>query len=169
MQDKLEFLVRNMEEEIMRVKMDKAHQVKNNIQTDKMVQFSAALGDQERELEKVLEKNNTSSYDLGKKMDQIRALRSQRAVVSTLFDKIQRELCNLEHCYKVLVIERKREEDVMNQVVDQFNHCEASAHKELSKMKERNDKLKERTKINAKINTQFSETKRNSSSIDQLV
>ena len=68
--------------------MDKANEVKNNIETDKMVEFSEILSDKERDLEKVLEKTNTSSYDLGKKMDQIRALRSERAVVSSLFDKI---------------------------------------------------------------------------------
>ena len=49
-----------------------------------------------------------TSYDLAKKLDSIRALRSERTIVSSLFDKIERELCNLEHCYKVLVIERKR-------------------------------------------------------------
>ena len=65
----------------------------------------------------------------------------------------------------------------MNQVVDEFNHCEASANKELSKMKEKSDKLKdkqnqgERAKMNAKINTTelSEETKRNTSSIDQMV
>jgi hypothetical protein len=43
-------------------------------------------------------------------MDGIRALRSERAIFSSLFDKLERELCNLEHCYKVLVIEHKIED-----------------------------------------------------------
>jgi hypothetical protein len=56
--------------------MDKAHDLKNNIETDKLVEYSSQLNDKEKNLEKIAEKTNTSSYDISKKVDIIRALRS---------------------------------------------------------------------------------------------
>lgn len=42
------------------------------------------------------------------------------------------------------MIERKREEDVLGQAVEEFNHCEHSAAKEIAKIKDKNEKLKEK-------------------------
>jgi len=61
-----------------------------NVETDKLVEHTNILNDKEKVLEKVLEKSNTASYDLSKKEDTIRALRSERTIVSALFDKIER-------------------------------------------------------------------------------
>jgi len=64
--------------------------MKMNVETDKLVEHTNILNDKEKVLEKVLEKSNTASYDLSKKEDTIRALRSERTIVSALFDKIER-------------------------------------------------------------------------------
>jgi len=61
-----------------------------NVETDKLVEHTNILNDKEKVLEKVLEKSNTASYDLSKKEDTIRALGSERTIVSALFDKIER-------------------------------------------------------------------------------
>ena len=64
--------------------------MKMNVETDKLVEHTNILNDKEKVLEKVLEKSNTASYDLSKKEDTIRALGSERTIVSALFDKIER-------------------------------------------------------------------------------
>jgi vacuolar-type H+-ATPase subunit I/STV1 len=110
MQEKLSFLVSHIEGEIYNAKLDKSLELRNKAETDQLEQLTATLKSRERELEKVCEKTNSSSYELSKKEDAIRALRSERTIVSELLDKIERELCNLEHCYKVLVIESTIEE-----------------------------------------------------------
>lgn len=97
--------MKHIEGEIYREKFEKSVDLRNNKQNDKLEEYTNILIAREKDLEKVCEKANTSSYELSKKMDVIRALRSERTIVSSLFDKIERELCNLEHCYKVLVIE----------------------------------------------------------------
>jgi hypothetical protein len=126
--------VNHIEEEIYKVKLDKASELKNNVQTDKLEEFTNVLKAKEKELEKVCEKTNTSSYELSKKLDNIRALRGERTIVSELLDKIERELCNLEHCYKVLVIERTVEEKLYKEKIEDFNRLESSANKELEKV-----------------------------------
>lgn len=87
--------MKHIEGEIYREKLDKSVDLRNNKQTDKLEELTNALLTREKDLEKVCEKANTSSYELSKKMDTIRALRSERTIVSSLFDKIERELCNL--------------------------------------------------------------------------
>ena len=64
--------------------------MRNNVETDKLAEHISILAEKERSLEKVLEKSNAASYDLSKKEDTIRALRSERTIVSALFDKIER-------------------------------------------------------------------------------
>lgn len=68
--------------------MEKANDLKLNIETDKLAEMTEVLNNKEKHLEKVSEKTNNASYDLAKKIDNIRALRSERTIVSALFDKI---------------------------------------------------------------------------------
>lgn len=82
--------MKHIEGEIYREKLDKSVDLRNNKQTDKLEELTNALLTREKDLEKVCEKANTSSYELSKKMDTIRALRSERTIVSSLFDKIER-------------------------------------------------------------------------------
>ena len=148
-----------IEEEIYRGKLDKANDLKNNIEIDRIAEMTEVLTSKQKLLERISQKANTSSYDISKKIDTIRALRSERTIVSALFDKIERELCNLEHCYKVLVIERKKEEDELERTVGEFNQCEATGEKQLIKIKYQYSKLRKGLmKSGAKINTINTET-----------
>ncbi len=52
-------------------------------------------------------------------------------MVSILFDKIERELNNLEHCYKVLVIERTIDEHKYQEAIDTFHKYENEANREM--------------------------------------
>ena len=83
-------MVRHIEGEIYKAKLDKASELKNNIENDKLEEYTSILKSKEKELEKVCEKTNTSSYELSKKLDSIRALRGERTIVSELLDKIER-------------------------------------------------------------------------------
>lgn len=78
----------HIEEQIYQMKMDKANDLKNNIEIDRIAQMTEILDQKQKELEKINQKSNTSSYDISKKLDTIRALRSERTIVSELFDKI---------------------------------------------------------------------------------
>lgn len=82
--------MKNVEEELYREKTEQAQDMRNKVETDKLAEHISILNDKEKALEKVLEKSNAASYDLSKKEDTIRALRSERTIVSALFDKIER-------------------------------------------------------------------------------
>jgi hypothetical protein len=69
-------LVKHIEDEIYRAKLDKSLELKDKIETDKLEECTNVLKNKEKDLEKVCEKTNTSSYELSKKLDTIRALRS---------------------------------------------------------------------------------------------
>lgn len=87
-QEKLTFLVNHIENEIYNAKLDKSLELKGQAETDKLEQLTALQRTRERELQKICEKTNNSSYQLSKKLDAIRALRSERTIVSELLDKI---------------------------------------------------------------------------------
>jgi hypothetical protein len=129
----LEFLVQHIEEEIYNAKLDKSIELKSSSEMDKLDEYSSILRARERDLEKICEKTNGSSYELSKKLDVIRALRSERTIVSELLDKIERELCNLEHCYKVLVIERTIDDHDCQEKLDDFRRLEQSAQKQMDR------------------------------------
>lgn len=144
MQEKLSFLVSHIEDEIYSAKLDRSLALASKAETDQLEQLTALLRARERDLEKVCEKTNTSSYELSKKLDAIRALRSERTIVSELLDKIERELCNLEHCYKVLVIERTIEDHHCEEKLGDFRRLEHSARKEIERAFAQKDARQER-------------------------
>ena len=97
----LSALVEHYEQLIYAEKVSKYEEMKNQKAADEYEKWRSRLKQTEKNYDQIVLKANSSSYEVTKKIDQVRTLRSERTILNGLFDQFERELFEIELKYKV--------------------------------------------------------------------
>lgn len=97
----LSALVEHYEQLIYEEKVSKYEEMKNQKAADEYEKWRSRLKQTEKNYDQIVLKANSSSYEVTKKIDQVRTLRSERTILNGLFDQFERELFEIELKYKV--------------------------------------------------------------------
>ena len=89
------------EQLIYEEKVSKYEEMKNQKAADEYEKWRSRLKQTEKNYDQIVLKANSSSYEVTKKIDQVRTLRSERTILNGLFDQFERELFEIELKYKV--------------------------------------------------------------------
>lgn len=82
-------------------KVSKYEEMKQKKAADEYEKWRSKLKQTEKNYDHIVLKANSSSYEVTKKIDHVRTLRSERTILNGLFDQFERELFEIELKYKV--------------------------------------------------------------------
>ena len=99
--ERLSALVEHYEKLIYEEKVSKYEEMKQKKAADEYEKWRSKLKQTEKNYDHIVLKANSSSYEVTKKIDHVRTLRSERTILNGLFDQFERELFEIELKYKV--------------------------------------------------------------------